>query len=234
MVANFWSDILWRSWNLINHRLSLYGCRKIVSIDLFYPLHLCYLSVTRCIETYLGHINPYRESGVPAVQFSLRPLVRAEARIVGNRRSRSISLLLVTWFRVSPVYQRPWYWPCMINSLAPVRSECDSRNVIFNLVLQICIFRSSHDNALWWMPQNLTDDKSTLVQVMAWCRQATSHYLSQCWLSSLSPYGVASPKWVKESLYVMRDDLNNLQQLRLEQICVFSHSLSRTYRLHMI
>ena len=28
---------------------------------------------------------------------------------------------------------------------------------------------------------NLTDDKSALVQVMAWCRQATSHYLSQCW-----------------------------------------------------
>ena len=28
------------------------------------------------------------------------------------------------------------------------------------------------------MPLDLTDDKSTLVQVMAWCRQATSHYLS--------------------------------------------------------
>ena len=26
----------------------------------------------------------------------------------------------------------------------------------------------------------LADDKSILVQVMAWCRQATSHYLSQC------------------------------------------------------
>ena len=26
---------------------------------------------------------------------------------------------------------------------------------------------------------------STLVQVMAWCRQATSHYLSQCWPKSL-------------------------------------------------
>ena len=46
------------------------------------------------------------------------------------------------------------------------------------------------------MPQDLTDDRSTLVQVMAWCRQATSHYLSQCWLSSLSPYGVARPQWV--------------------------------------
>ena len=85
------------------------------------------------------------------------------------------------------------------NSLAPGRSECDSKNVIFNLVLLIGIFRSSHYNALQWMPQDLTDDKSTLVQVMAWCRQATSHYLSQCWPRSLSPYGVTRPQWVKVS-----------------------------------
>ena len=30
-------------------------------------------------------------------------------------------------------------------------------------------------------PQDFVDDKSTSVQVMACCRQATSHYLSQCW-----------------------------------------------------
>ena len=71
---------------------------------------------------------------------------------------------------------------------------------IFNLVLLIGIFRSSHDNALRLMPQDLTYGKSTLVQVMAWCRQATSHYLSQCWLSSLSPYGIARPQWVKLSV----------------------------------
>ena len=73
----------------------------------------------------------------------------------------------------------------MIDSLAPGRYECDYKNVIFNLVLLIGNLRSSHDTALWCMPLDLTDDKSTLVQVMAWCRQATSHYLSQCWLSSL-------------------------------------------------
>ena len=83
-----------------------------------------------------------------------------------------------------------------INPLAPERSECDSKNGLFNLVLLIGIIRSFHDNALWWMPQDLTDDKSTLVQVMAWCRQATSHYLSQCWLSPLSPYGFARPQCV--------------------------------------
>ena len=58
------------------------------------------------------------------------------------------------------------------------------------------IFTSSKDNALRWMPWDLNDDKSTLVQVMAWCRQATSHYLSQCWPSSMSPYGVTRPQWV--------------------------------------
>ena len=94
-----------------------------------------------------------------------------------------------------------WQWSVnelvsyLFNSLAPGRSECDSKNVIFNLVLLIGIFRFS--NTLRWMPQDLTDDKSTLAQVMAWCRQATSHYLSQCWLSSLSLYGVTRPQWVK-------------------------------------
>ena len=50
--------------------------------------------------------------------------------------------------------------------------------------------------ALRWMPLDLTDDKSTLVQVMAWCRQATSHYLSQWWLRFMLPYGATRPQWV--------------------------------------
>ena len=47
------------------------------------------------------------------------------------------------------------------------------------------------------MSLDLADEKSTLVQVMAWCHQATSHYLSQCWPRSLSPYGVTRPQWAK-------------------------------------
>ena len=48
-----------------------------------------------------------------------------------------------------------------------------------------------------WMPWNPTDEKSKLVQVMVWCRQATSHYLSLCWPTSLSPYVVIRTHWVK-------------------------------------
>ena len=43
------------------------------------------------------------------------------------------------------------------------------------------------------------DDKSTFLQVMAWCwcLQATSHYLSHCWPRSMLSYGVTGPQWVK-------------------------------------
>ena len=86
-----------------------------------------------------------------------------------------------------------------INSLAPERPGCHFKTAIFNLVLLIGFLRSSNDNALRWKPWDLTDDKSTLVQVMAWCRQAASHYLSQCWPSSMLPYGFTKPQWVNSS-----------------------------------
>ena len=54
--------------------------------------------------------------------------------------------------------------------------------------------------ALIWISVDFTDDQSTLVQVMAWCRQATSHYLSQCWPRSLTPYGITRPQWVNFNL----------------------------------
>ena len=50
--------------------------------------------------------------------------------------------------------------------------------------------------AFMWMEQYLTGNKSTLTQVMAWCRQPTSHYLNQYWLGSMSPYGDIRPQWV--------------------------------------
>ena len=70
------------------------------------------------------------------------------------------------------------------------------RKVIFMLILVIDGWSISCKIVLKWMPMDFDDAKSTLVQVMAWCRQATSHYLSQCWPRSLSTYGVNRPQWV--------------------------------------
>ena len=83
-----------------------------------------------------------------------------------------------------------------LNSLARGRSGFNFKSAIFNLVLLIGIFRASYDNALRWMSWDLPENKSTLVQIIAWCRQARSHYLSQCWPRSVSPYGVTRAQWV--------------------------------------
>ena len=55
------------------------------------------------------------------------------------------------------------------------------------------------DVAIKWVSQDLTDDKSILGQVRAWCLMAPSPYLNQCWPRSMTPYGITRPQWVKSS-----------------------------------
>ena len=114
----------------------------------------------------------------------------------------------------------PWFMFCLnhcttawniicFNSLAPEKFEWNFRYLlIFQIISVIDGWVISCELVLRWMSLDLTDDKSTLVQVMAWCRLATNHYLSQCWPRSLSSYGVIRPKWVKPCysstwLYIM-------------------------------
>ena len=95
------------------------------------------------------------------------------------------------WLRETSLISSSWF-----NSLAPGGFENIFQNVFFKLISWIDTLSNSCETALRSMPQNPSDDKSTLVQVMAWCRQAASHYLSQCCPKSLSPYGVTRPQWV--------------------------------------
>ena len=98
---------------------------------------------------------------------------------------------------LTPVLQRGLYWCIVIFLLT--HWHLGHLDTIFKIqfsifVLLIGILRSNH--ALRWMPRDPTDDKSTLVQVMPWCRQALIHYLRQCSPRSI-PYGVTRPRWVK-------------------------------------
>ena len=85
------------------------------------------------------------------------------------------------------------------NSLAPWRFQFNFRKVIFKLNLVNGGWGISYEIALRWMPQDLTNDKSTLVQVMAWCRQAASHNLSQCWPRFMLPNGITRPQLVNSA-----------------------------------
>ena len=90
-----------------------------------------------------------------------------------------------------------WFKP-LIDILAQFLQWCLQYLVIHVLDRVIMTFKSiqnggvgiCYEIVLRWMAQNFANEKSTLVQVMAWCRQAPSHYLSQCWPRSMLPYDV--------------------------------------------
>ena len=76
---------------------------------------------------------------------------------------------------------------------------CKLKSVNFKLISTIAILNISRKIAIWWMPQDLTGDYLIMGQVMAWCFEAISHYLSQRSSRSMSPYGAIRPQWVKSS-----------------------------------
>ena len=76
-----------------------------------------------------------------------------------------------------------WFLYYALNSLAPGRPGHNSKSMILKLIMQNNSLGTYCVIALQWMSQKLTDEKSTLAQVMAWC-------LSQCWTLFMSPYGV--------------------------------------------
>ena len=108
--------------------------------------------------------------------------------------------------------------------------------VLFNPITTIDGWDIFCEIALRRMSLDLTDDKSTLVQVMAWCRQATSHYLSQCWPSSLAPCGVTKPQWVNEAdLFDESETLIRLECLKYVDVWfqfIYVCVLCNNYKKH--
>ena len=82
------------------------------------------------------------------------------------------------------------YLPC-VNSLGPGRWGRNFKYIVLITFLGITTFR--------WTAQDAVDGKSTFVEVMARCCQATRYYQCQCLPRSMPPYqyGITGPQWVK-------------------------------------
>ena len=95
-------------------------------------------------------------------------------------------------------------WPSCISFVVtsfmliywPLGNLKDILDLVFKQILMSDDWKIAFAIVLIWMSLDFTYDQSTLVQVMAWCRQATSHYLNQSWPVSLSPCGVTRLQWV--------------------------------------
>ena len=93
------------------------------------------------------------------------------------------------------------------DSLPPGRGGSNKKN-IFKLILQ--------DSSLGTCCKihSLTYGKSTLVQAMAWCYQATRQYLSQCWPRSMTPYSATRPQWVKILYMFYKAEFHSMRRSR--------------------
>ena len=65
-----------------------------------------------------------------------------------------------------------------LTHLAPRRCSCSLKLMIFKFISRMDILSVSSEIALRLIPQNTFDNKSILAQVMTWCHQTTSYYLS--------------------------------------------------------
>ena len=73
-----------------------------------------------------------------------------------------------------------------------------SLNSVWYITFKYCALNLEYCQYVWhiyyalrWMPGRITNEQSTLVWLMACCRRATNHYLSQCWPRFLLPYTVS-------------------------------------------
>ena len=70
----------------------------------------------------------------------------------------------------------------------------NSLSIISKPIIHDSNLSISCEIAVRWMPHNLTNKKSALVQVLVWRCQAASQYLNQCWPRSMSPYDITRPQ----------------------------------------
>ena len=88
--------------------------------------------------------------------------------------------------------------------------------LIFKLNIQNNSLGTAFKFTLMQMAQNHIDAKSTLIQVMAWCCQATSYCLSQCWPISMLSYGISRPQGVKIKFNDFHSKVKHLIEVHLK------------------
>ena len=105
---------------------------------------------------------------------------------------------------------RTW-WRHQKETFSMLLALCKGNSINFDYLLSMMGLKLIHvckrstwrmwRSLLWNCSQVNSTDKSTLVHVMASCRQATNHHICQCWPRSMPPYGVTGPQWVDRILF---------------------------------
>ena len=141
-------------------------------------------SVIDSTNWYMGRKNKYcLEIWILAWRSHGKTIELFSEIFVGTLSRVIVSITHWGRYRVAAILQMTHLdeFSCMkIGVLAPGKCSGKFKSIIFKCITQKSSLDTHCEIGLRWMLENLTNDKSTLLQVMAWCRQAPSHYLSPC------------------------------------------------------
>ena len=109
-----------------------------------------------------------------------------------------------------------------VNSLAPGKCGSTIRSFILNiqnsnLVIQYSVKLLSGK----CHRTSLINNKSTSVQVTAWCHLAMSHYLNQCSPRSMSPFSVTRPQQVDLKWHTCNWPVLSLNSPMCRAVCMY-------------
>ena len=134
-------------------------------------------------------------------------------------QTRSFSCTVITIYIVDINHTTPWvmylFWSCVASHWMTLvfflsghcKNCCFTQwplgdlNEILKMEFTILFHWLVSSDLLMIMPSNECHVTLSVIS-QHWCRQATSHYLNQCWRRSPTSYGVTWPQWVKCSLHL--------------------------------
>ena len=70
---------------------------------------------------------------------------------------------------------------------------------VMSIILKVYLFKTLLRTYILSTSYDITHDKTTLSQVLAWHHYAASHSFNLCWPTTVSPYGIHRPQWVKKN-----------------------------------
>ena len=126
------------------------------------------------------HVNVTHSQSVPSLSFRVKLFHNIDGTLMMAETTKD-NHHLITTYKIKAIVKKKKEKkrePIQLK-LAPGRCGSNFESIIFKLIVQSSRLGSHFEVAPRRMTGNFPYEKSSLVKVMAWCRQAKSHYLSQ-------------------------------------------------------
>ena len=138
--------------------------------------------IFQCTMTHEFHFSVYND--IMLSTYSCPPMItnRKRKRRQAGSENNVILPPTVSGMTETNCIIYKFFWQV---KLASVIYCCNFKSTVFKFIIKNRGLATRYVIAPMWMPGNISNGKSALVQVMAWCRQATSHHLSQFWPRSM-------------------------------------------------